>query len=207
MNKELWNQMSFSQKIVWFVQYYGITVVAVIVAVAVVLSLLKSFLSASDKGDMRVIILDGGASTELSYEYQDEISKLIGGEAEVAAYIKDDMEHMQAFSVRLYADDLDIVIAPEEEIRQMAEVGYLLPYDPNGITSFYGKFPEELLLTMNSADTSEGLVYAVGFAEDSRYAVNCHKYGTEFDNAYMGVTIKKINDANIEKTALYFLEQ
>ena len=206
MNKELWNQMSFSQKIVWFVQYYGLTVVAVIVTVAVILSLIKSFLNASDKGDMRIIILDGGASTELSFEYQEEISKLIEGEAEVAAYIKNDMDHMQAFSVRLHADDLDIVIAPEKEIREMAEVGYLLPYDPNGITSFYGKFPKELLLTMDNADSSEEIVYAVGFAEDSRYMTNCREAGAEETNMYMGVTIKKINDANIEKTALYFLK-
>lgn len=207
MNKDMWNQMSFSQKTVWFVQYYGLTIVVVVVTVAVILSLLKSFMNASDKGDMRIIILDGGVSTELSFEYQEEISKLIDGEAEVAAYIKDDMDHMQAFSVRLHADDLDIVIAPKEEMCEMAEVGYLLPYDPNGITSFYGKFPEELLLTMDSADTSEGLVYAVGFGEDSRYAVNCRKNKTEYDDMYMGITIKKINDANIEKTALYFLEQ
>ena len=207
MNKELWNQMSFSQKIVWFVQYYGLTIVVVVVTIAVVLSLIKSFMNASDKGDMRIIILDGGASTELSFEYQEDISKLIDGEAEVAAYIKNDMDHMQAFSVRLHADDLDIVIAPEEEIREMAEVGYLLPYDPNGITSFYGMFPEELLLTMDNTDASKEQVFAVGFDENSRYMANCREVGAQEDNMYMGVTIKRSNDANIEKTALYFLEQ
>lgn len=207
MNKELWKQMTLSQKITWFIQYYGLTVVAVIVTVAVVISLIISFAGANDKGDMRIIILDNGVSSELCEVFRGEIAERIDGEVEIASYLKVDSVHMQAFSVRLQADALDIVIAPEEDIREMAEVGYLLPYDAEGITSFYDKFPEELYITANSVDSNEELIYGIRFDSDSRYMTYRREAGAEEADMCMGVTIKRINDANINKTALYLLEE
>jgi len=207
LNKELWEQMTFSQKITWFIQYYGLTVLAVIVTIVVVISLIKAFMGADDKGDMRIIILDNGVSSELCDVYRNEIEELIAGEVEIASYLKADSNHMQAFLVRLQADDIDIVIAPEEEICWMAEEGYLLPYDANGITSFYDRFPEEQYITANINGDNEELIYGIRFDSDSRYMTYRREAGADEATMCMGVTIKRINDANVNTTALYLLEE
>lgn len=208
MNRELWKQMSFSKKIGWIVQYYGATIVVVIISILVVVSLIKSIITGGDKGDMRVIILDNGVSSELCQVYQDEVSNLIEGDAEMTAYIKNDPTHMQAFSVRLTADDLDIVIAPKEEMQEMAENGYLLSYDINGITAFYNGFPLEKQLIVKTEANPEGAVWAIQLDHESRYMTYRRDAGAkEEEDMYLGVTIKKVNDHNIEKTALYLLEQ
>ena len=207
MTKELWEQMTFSQKITWLIQYYGLTVLAVIVTIAVVISLIVAFVNAGNKGDMRIIILDNGVSSELCDVYRDELEELIAGDVEIASYLKVDPNHMQAFFVRLQADDLDIVIAPEEEICWMAEEGYLLPYDANGITSFYDQFPEELYITANTNDSNEELIYGIRFGSESRYMTYRREAGADEAAMCMGVTIKRINDVNVNKTALYLLEK
>lgn len=206
MNKELWEKMSFSQKIQWLVQYYGLTVAAIVVTIIVIISLLVAFLNAGDKGDMRMIILDNGMSSELCGVFGEEIGELISGEAEVSSYIKNDPTHMQVFSVRLQADDLDIVIAPKDDIQEMAKVGYLLPYDADGITAFYGRFTQEQFLTVTNPDSGEEVIYGLRFADDSRYMTCRREAGADNEEMYLGVTVKKINDMNIEKTAMYLLD-
>jgi len=165
----------------------------------------KSFLEAGDKGDMRVIILDDGISSELCQVFQEELSTVIAGKTEMTSYYKSDPVHMQAFAVRLTADELDIVIAPEEEMRQMAGNGYLVPYDANEVTSFYAGFPEENFLKV-SMDGSEVIV-AVKLMENSRYMTYRREAGATEGALYLGVTIKKRNDKNMERSALYFSEE
>ena len=207
MNKELWKQMNFSQRVEWLVQYYGVTVLVVIVAVVVALSLGRSFFGAKERGDMRVIILDNGVSSELCNQYQEEISQRINGVTEMSAYVKNDPTHMQAFSVRLTADDLDIVIAPEEEMRQMAGNGYLIPYEATGVTGFFADYPKEDVLTVRAEGMGEVTV-AVRLNSNSRYMTYRREAGAKEEEAmYLGVTIKKINDENIESTARYFLDE
>ena len=207
MNKELWKKMSFIQKIEWIIQYYGLTILFGIIAVVVSLSLGKAFLEAGDKGDMQIIILDNGMSSELCYALQKKMDDVIDGEAEMTSYAKASPMHMQAFSVRLTADDLDIVIAPEEEMLQMAGNGYLLPFDEDGITAFYSKYPEECYLKLRAEDASEETIFGVALASDSRYMTYRREAGArEEETMYLGVTIKKINDENIEKAASYLLD-
>jgi len=208
VNRELWKQMSFVKKLEWIAQYYGATIIVIIIAIAVVTSFVKSVINGADRGDMRIIILDNGVSSELCQVYQDEVEVLIEGDAEMSSYIKNDPTHMQAFTVRITADDLDIIIAPKEEMSELAENGYLLPYDINGITKFYDGFPAEKQLVVKTEANPEGAVWAIQLDHESRYMTYRRDAGAkEEEDMYLGVTIKKVNDHNIEKTALYLLEQ
>ena len=206
MNKEQWKQMSFFKKLEWVVQYYGVTILVSIVAVLVVISLAKTFFGPKDRGDMRLILLDDGVSSELCTVFREEISGQINGEVEMTSYAKSDPAHMQAFSVRLLADDLDIIIAPETEMLEMAGNGYLIPYEQNGVTDFYHEFPEDTLLRVKDSTSAKEFVVAVKLGSESRYMKYRREAGAlENETMYLGVTIKKINDNNIKKTALYLL--
>ena len=208
MNKEQWKQMRFSKKLEWLVQYYGLTVFFSILAVIVVVSLAITFFGPKDRGDIRVIILDDGVSSELCTVFREEINREINGEAEMVSYAKSDPTHMQAFSVRLLSDDLDIVIAPETEMLEMAGNGYLIPYEQNSITDFYRNFPEENLLKIKNPVGNAEVIVGVKLDSESRYMKYRRAYGAlENEAMYLGITIKKINDNNIKKTALYLLEQ
>lgn len=208
MNRELWKQMSFFKKLEWIAQYYGATIIVAIIAILVATSFVKSVINGADKGDMRVIILDNGVSSDLCQVYQDEISTLIEGNAEMTSYIKNDPTHMQAFTVRITADDLDIIIAPKEEMLELAENGYLISYDINGLTDFYNDFPAEKQLVVKTETNPEGAVWAIQLDHDSRYMTYRRDAGAkEEEDMYLGVTVRKLNDQNVEKTALYLLEQ
>ena len=205
MNKEQWKQMSFRQKLEWLVQYYGVTAIVCVIAILVAFSLAKSFLSGNEKGDMRIIILDDCMPSETCYSFQKEISRIIEGEAEITSYAKSDPIHMQAFSIRLTADDLDIVIAPATEMLEMAGNGYLIPYEPGGITEFFSDYSEENQLKIHSQDGSEEIVVGLKLESNSRYMRYRREAGEE--EMYLGITIKKINDDNIKTTAQFFLEK
>lgn len=207
MNKEIWKQMSFSKKLVWFIQYYGITTLVIIGSILVIFSLGKTIFGEKEKADVRAIILDNGVSSDLCLKYQEEISTLLNGKADLTAYIKNDPTHMQAFSVRLTADDLDFVIAPEAEMREMANNGYLLKYDENSVTSFYKNYPEENQLAVKDVDSQLEESYGVKLSSTSRYMTYRRDAGAkEEEEMYLGVTIKKTNDENIASSAVYLLE-
>lgn len=208
MNKEQWKQMSFSKKMEWLVQYYGITVLVSVIAVVVVFSLAKTMFGPKDRGDIRILILDDGVPSELCITFKEDISNRINGETELSSYAKSDPTHMQAFSVRLTADDVDIIIAPEAEMLEMAGNGYLIPYGQDDTTEFYDTFPEEKLLKVKRQDGTEELVVGIKLDDKSRYMQYRNKSGAlPAEEMYIGVTIKKINDNNIKTTALYFLGQ
>lgn len=207
MNKEQWKQMTFSKKAEWLIQYYGVTVIVSVLAAAVIISLAVTFFGPKDRGDMRIIILDDGVSSELCMVFKGEIDREINGETEMTSYAKSDPTHMQAFSVRLLSDDLDLIIAPEAEMLEMAGNGYLLPYEQDGLTEFYGDFSEENLLIAKDAEGNETHIVGVKLDTESRYMKYRTEAGASENEAmYLGVTIKKINDDNIKKAALYFLE-
>jgi len=206
LNKELWKQMSLSKKLVWFIQYYGVTTLVVIGSILVLFSLGKTFFGEKEKADIKVIILDNGVSSDLCLQYQEEISTLLQGKAEITAYIKNDATHMQAFSVRLTADDLDFVIAPETEMIEMAKNGYLLKYDESGVTSFYKSYPVESQLAVKVEGGQLVESFGVKLGPDSRYMTYRRNAGAGEDVLYLGVTIKKTNDENIVSSATYLLE-
>ena len=70
--------------------------------------------------------LDDRLSMEQCQTFAGELGELIGGECDVTGYQESNISQMQAFVVRLTTDPLDLVIAPEDQMQQLVENGYVV---------------------------------------------------------------------------------
>ena len=136
MNWEKFRQMRLTEKIQWILQYYGVAIGVAIVAIFVAVVFITSIFE-TDEYALRVLILDDRQTAEQCGEFSRELSAMLSGECDVTSYRGDSEEQMQAFVVRLMTDALDLVIAPEAEMAQLAENGYLRSSAVLGEESFY----------------------------------------------------------------------
>ncbi len=126
ITKEKWQEMDFSKKVQWLIQYYGLAAVIVIVVLIFAVSFLKTVLF-PEKVCLEMIVLDDGLGTEQQEALNAEIKELLSdteGKAEVTFFYNGDAVQQQAFTVRVAAGGLDLVIVSEKELQWMNESGY-----------------------------------------------------------------------------------
>lgn len=130
MTREEFRQLSFRRKAQWVLQYYGVAIVVGIVALVVAASFLGSVLGPGENYALKIMILDERQSADNCQAFAGELSEQVGGECEITSYAPGATYEMQAFAVRLTSDELDVIIAPGEQARELLANGYLLEMEP-----------------------------------------------------------------------------
>ncbi len=125
MDRAKFKALTFPKKIQWVLQYYGVTALVVVAAVCVGVVFFNAVFGPGEQYDLRVMALDDRLSVEQCQAFADELGELVGGPCDVTSYLESDMSQMQAFVVRLTTDPLDLVIAPEDQMEQLIENGYV----------------------------------------------------------------------------------
>ena len=125
MDRKKFKQLRPGQKLQWLFQYYGLTAAVVIVAIVVGAVFLRSVFGPEDDYAIRVLILDDRQSADICQLFSQELGDILSGPCDITSYLKIDADQARAFAVRLSVDDLDLIIAPEDEIDQLAQNGYL----------------------------------------------------------------------------------
>lgn len=148
MDREKFKALSFWQKVQWVLQYYGLAMVITALVVFVLVVFIKSVFGPGEEYALRVMILDDRQTTELCQTYSQQLGELLGGACDITSYAESAQYEMQAFVVRLTSDELDLVIAPEEQMEQLMANGYLTGMSPLSDDSLYwvtahGGRPEE----------------------------------------------------------------
>ncbi|MDO4623401.1 MAG: hypothetical protein Q4B22_10660 [Eubacteriales bacterium] len=128
MNLEKFRRMPFRNKIQWIFNYYGLKILAALVGIFVAVYFVKSVFFAPPAPDVTVIMLTDHVTEEAAVRYQQELSEKTGKSIEIVHYDARDSYGMQAFSVKVGTDLVDLVIAPEEESSMLAENGFFLSY-------------------------------------------------------------------------------
>ena len=165
MNWKKFRELTPGARILWIAQYYGATIVIAAIALFVGIVMVRTFFGPEENYALRVMILDDRSSADLSRVFGEELGEVIGGECEVTSYLKRDADQMQAFVVRLMADNLDIVIAPAGEAQQLLENGFLSGAMELAADSYY------YMCTGGSPDQEGGALY-LGVAASGRNAGN-----------------------------------
>ena len=125
MDRAKFKALTFPKKIQWVLQYYGVTVLVIAAAVAVGVVFFKSVFGPGEQYALRVMALDDRLSVEQCGTFAGELGELVGGECDMTSYQESNFSQMQAFVVRLTTDPLDLVIAPEDQMEQLVENGYV----------------------------------------------------------------------------------
>lgn len=125
MTKEKFKALPFLKKIQWVLQYYGVTMLVTVIAAAVAVVFFKAVFGPGEQYVLRVMALDDRLSVDQCRTFAQELEEKLGGECDVTSYLASDFSQMQAFAVRLTTDPLDLVIAPEEQMEQLIENGYV----------------------------------------------------------------------------------
>lgn len=127
MNLEKFKSLSFKEKVSWIWEYYAVTIVVTIVAIVVGILLITSMLGVREgqKVELNVLVLDDRMDQNAADRLNTELASIITGNIELSFYSKSNMEQFQAFVVRTAVDGPDIVIAPLNEMTQLAENGYV----------------------------------------------------------------------------------
>ncbi len=125
MNRAAFRELSLRQKLQWIAQYYGAAIVLAVVAVAMGIGFFTAVFGPGEKCTVKVMILDDRQTADNCRLFSEELGAMLGGECEVTSYAPSAMYEMQAFAVRLTSDALDVVIAPEAQMRELIENGYL----------------------------------------------------------------------------------
>ena len=125
MNSDTWKKMTLKEKAEWLIHYYGMAALCAAAGILVVGYLIFSMLGGNDEEyALSVLILDDRVDTERCEKLENELEKILDGQVEVVSYTSAVMEQMQAFSVRTTAGGIDLLIAPENEVRQLDENQY-----------------------------------------------------------------------------------
>ena len=125
MNWNKFKTMSLFQKIQWIIQYYGLMLVVMVVVLFVGTVFVKSVFGSENEYAIRVMILDDHLSKETSNMFRSDLKIVLDGECDISSYMESDLDQKQAFTVRLLADELDIVIAPKKDMEELKQNGYL----------------------------------------------------------------------------------
>lgn len=125
MNLEKFKSMPLKNKIMWIVQYYGIAIIVGIIAIVVLFSFIDSVFFPDPIPDTNIIILSNSFDRDDIPKIEEEIALETEGTVSITAYSLSEVYGNGAFSIKLTADQIDLVICPEEEKNQMLESGYL----------------------------------------------------------------------------------
>ena len=125
MKRETWRALSLRQRVQWILQYYGVAIAVAAVALVAAASFLTSALGPGESYAAKVMILDDRQSADNCQVFARELSERLGGACEVTCYAPSAMYEMQAFAVRLTSDELDVIIAPGVQMRELRQNGYL----------------------------------------------------------------------------------
>lgn len=129
MNWNTFKEMSFKKKLQWLVQYYGVVALVGLIVIFVLGYLIKSIISPEPIADVCVIILSDEIYTEEAIEMQYELSKSLECTFDVRTYNISDPYAMQSFATRVMTDQLDIVIAPLSETKELQSNSYISDYE------------------------------------------------------------------------------
>ncbi len=150
MNWKLFKEMSLADKVKWIIHYYGIWICVGIIAICVIATLIGKILGPGEQYAAQIMILDDRCSDEERIRMSEELQALLEAPCEVTAYHISDENQFQAFVVRLTGAVLDIVIAPEKQMKELESNGYFkemhpLPEDATyyQMTDPEGNYPEK----------------------------------------------------------------
>lgn len=129
MNKDKFKELSLKQKIEWLVHYYGVAFIVGLVALIVAIVFIRSVFFPEPLSDICVLILSDDVTSDDAFALQSIIEEKTGKTSQVSAYNTTDMYGRQSFSAKLTADELDIIVAPEEETMGMLDNKYLIRYE------------------------------------------------------------------------------
>lgn len=135
------SDMTSKQKLRWFFDYYALPSIVVIGVLVVLALLIKSVIWPEQVEDIRVLIYSDQVSQDQCTIYEQEIERNTGKTASVLVYQISDPYGAQAFAAKIGTDLIDLVIAPEAEMKLMLENGFLLNYAPVEGSSMYMGIP------------------------------------------------------------------
>lgn len=139
MDRKKFKELSLKQKIEWLLQYYGVVAVVAVIALIVAVIFIKSVMFPEPMSDVCVLILSDTLTQEEAYDVENVIEDKTGKTAQIAVFGESDVYGRQAFSAKLTADELDLVVAPKEETDGMLENGYLISSEElEGISLYIG---------------------------------------------------------------------
>ncbi|MBQ0000686.1 MAG: hypothetical protein KBT01_04000 [Clostridiales bacterium] len=150
MNWKTFKDMPLKKKLQWILHYYGIWIVVSVVAVCVVVTLVGRILGPGEENLVKVMILDDHISDDERIGLGEELRELLEGPCEVSSYHLGHEYQYQSFVVRLSgAGDLDLILAPEAQMKELLNNGYFKEIHPMPEDSYYyhatdpdRKFPE-----------------------------------------------------------------
>ena len=137
MNKDKFKELSLKQKIEWLIHYYGVAFIVGLVALIVAIVFVRSVFFPEPLSDICVLILSDDVTSDDAFALQSIIEEKTGKTSQVSAYNTTDMYGRQSFSAKLTADELDIIVAPEEETMGMLDNKYLIRYEKVGNKNLY----------------------------------------------------------------------
>ena len=129
MTWEKLKSLGMKGRIKWFLGYYGLIVATVTAGLLILVYLLYSIFRSTPTPDLRIIVLDDHASFDNGCELKEGLSDRFDGEVELTCYLKSDPTNMQAFLVRLTADDIDLLIVPSDFLATMQESDFVREYE------------------------------------------------------------------------------
>ena len=129
MNKEKFRELSLKQKIEWLLHYYGVAFIIGVVVLFVAVVFVRSVFFPEPLSDVCVLALCDDVTSDDAFALQRIIEEKTGKTSQVSAYDTNDMYGRQSFSAKLTADDLDVIVAPEEEMMGMVDSRYITCYE------------------------------------------------------------------------------
>lgn len=135
------------QRIPYFLEQYGWPIGLALAAAAVIIFLTVRFLFPPAGPQLYVAVMDQALSTAQTETLQRQFSEQSGIPADdilVDAYFDTRKDGLSKLQTLLSADDIDVILAPEDTFATLAGYGYLVPLDnaratdSNALASFPG---------------------------------------------------------------------
>ena len=142
MTKEEFKEMTFRQKLRWLFDYYSLPLIAVLGVLIVMWILIKSIFLPEETEDVCVLIYSDKVTQEECLTYESEIEEKTGKSVSIQVISVSDPYGSQAFAAKIGCDVIDLVIAPENEMKLMSENGFLLSYAPVESKDMYMGVPK-----------------------------------------------------------------
>ena len=141
MTLEKFKELSLKKKIEWIIQYYGIWIVVGIVAIFVTVDFVRTVFFPAPISDICIAILSDDYSRDDVPTMEKEISALTGGSASIVIYNESEAYGISAFTVKVMADQIDLIIAPKTQTDSMNESSYLSSCEKLDGTELYLSIP------------------------------------------------------------------
>lgn len=133
------SEMTSKQKLRWFFDYYAIPSIVTIGVLVIIALFVKAVFWPEKAKDVCVLIYSDQVTQDQCVIYEQDIEQSTGKTASVQVYQISDPYGSQAFAAKLGTDVIDLVIAPEAEMKLMSDNGFLINYAPvEGSTMYMG---------------------------------------------------------------------